>query len=36
MLKDVNEINIALKVKSTRFTKEIRDKNVIIRYLKIT
>ncbi len=36
MLKDVNEINIALKVKQTRLIKKIRDKNVIIRYLKIT
>ncbi len=35
MLKDVNEINIALKVKQMRLKKEIRDKNVIIRYLKI-
>ncbi len=34
MLKDVNEINITLKVKQTRLTKEVRDKNVIIRYLK--
>ncbi len=35
MLKNVNEINIALKVKQIRLKKEIRDKNVIIRYLKI-
>ncbi len=35
MLKNVNEINIALKVKQMRLKKEIQDKNVIIRYLKI-
>ncbi len=36
MLKDTNEINIALKAKQKRLKKEVRDKNVIIRYLKIT
>ncbi len=35
MLKNINEINIALKVKQIRLKKEVRDKNVIIRYLKI-
>ncbi len=36
MLENVNEINIALKAKLKRLKKEVRDKNVIIHYLKIT
>jgi len=35
MLEDVNEINIALKTQQTSLQKDIRDKNVIIHYLKI-
>ncbi len=34
MLKDVNEINITLKATQTRLQKEMKDKNVIIHYLK--
>ena len=40
MLEDVNEINITLKeqlrTQQTSLQKEIKDKNVIIHYLKIT
>jgi hypothetical protein len=35
MLEDVNETNIALKAQQTSLQKEIKDKNVIIRHLKI-
>ena len=35
MLKDVNETNIALKAEQMRLKKDVRNKNVIIRYLKI-
>jgi hypothetical protein len=35
MLEDVNEINIMLKAQQTSLQKEIKDKNVIIRHLKI-
>ncbi len=34
MLKDVNEINITLKITQTRLQKENRNKNVIIRHLE--
>ncbi len=34
MLKDVNKINIILKITQTRLQKENKDKNVIIHYLK--
>ncbi len=34
MLKDVNKINITLKIMQTRLQKENRDKNVIIHHLK--
>jgi len=34
MLKDVNEINIALKTQQTSLQEEIKNKNVIIHYLK--
>jgi len=34
MLKNVNEINIMLKVAQTRLQKEIRNKNVIIHHLE--
>ncbi len=34
MLKDVNEINITLKITQTRLQKENRNKNVIIHHLK--
>ncbi len=34
MLKDVNEINIILKVVQTRLQKEMRNKNVIIHHLE--
>ncbi len=36
MLKDVNEINITLKITQTRLQKENRDKNVIIHHLEAT
>ena len=35
MLKDVNEINITLKIMQTRLQKENKDKNIIIHYLKV-
>ena len=35
MLKDVNEINIMLKITQTRLQKENKDKNVIIHLLKV-
>jgi len=35
MLKDVNKINITLKIQQTSLQKDIRDKNVIIHHLKI-
>ena len=35
MLKNVNEINITLKIMQTRLQKENRDKNVIIHHLEI-
>ncbi len=35
MLKDINEINITLKIMQTCLQKENRDKNVIIHYLKV-
>ena len=34
MLKNVNETNIALKTEQMRLKKDVRDKNVIIYYLK--
>ncbi len=34
MLKNVNEINIILKVVQTRLQKEMRNKNIIIHHLK--
>jgi len=34
MLKDVNEINIMLKVAQTCLQKKMRNKNVIIHHLK--
>jgi len=34
MLKDVNEINITLKITQTRLQKKNRNKNVIIHHLK--
>jgi hypothetical protein len=36
MLEDVNEINITLKTQQTSLQKDIKDKNMIIHYLKIT
>ncbi len=35
MLKDVNEINIMLKITQTRLQKENRNKNVIIHHLEV-
>ena len=35
MLKDVNEINIMLKIMQTRLQKENRNKNVIIHHLQV-
>ncbi len=35
MLKDVNEINITLKITQTRLQKENRNKNVIIHHLEV-
>ncbi len=34
MLEDVNEINITLKIMQTHLQKEVKDKNMIIHYLK--
>ncbi len=34
MLEDVNEINITLKIMQTRLQKEMKNKNMIIHYLK--
>jgi len=34
MLKDVNEINIILKIQQTSLQEEIKDKNMIIHHLK--
>ncbi len=34
MLKNVNEMNIMLKIMQTRLQKENKDKNVIIHHLK--
>ena len=34
MLKDVNEINITLKITQTRLQKEMRNKNMIIHHLE--
>jgi len=34
MLKDVNEINIILKIQQTSLQKKIKDKNMIIHHLK--
>jgi len=35
MLEDVNKINITLKTQQTSLQKKIKDKNMIIHYLKI-
>ncbi len=35
MLKDVNKINIMLKIIQTRLQKENKDKNMIIHHLKV-
>jgi len=34
MLEDVNKINIILKLTQTRLQKEVKNKNMIIHYLK--
>jgi len=36
MLKDINEINIALKIQQISLQKNIKDKNITIHHLKIT